>query len=75
VQKHDPEHPTCLTDGAGSNIDPADPEQLLLQRLLFGGFFCDRFTTTDNLPAYRNVIFAASICQQTEVTYPHIAFR
>jgi hypothetical protein len=75
VQKRNPEHPSCLTDGAGSDIDPADPEQLLLPSLLAGIAFCDRFTTADNLPTYGNVIFAASVCQQAEVTYPHIKFR
>jgi hypothetical protein len=74
VQKRDPEHPTCLTDGAGSNIDPADPEQLLLPSLLFGLFYCYGFFTTDNLPADCDVIFAFSICQQSEVTNPYITF-
>ena len=73
MQKRNPEHLTFLTDGTRSNIDPADPEQLLLPSFLSGAFFCGSFTTTDNLPACRNVILAASICQQTEVTYPHIA--
>jgi hypothetical protein len=75
VQKRNPEHPTCLTDGAGSDINPADPEQLLLPSLLLGVFFYYGFFTTDNLPACGNVIFAASVCQQAEVTYPHITFR
>jgi len=33
------------------------------------------FTAAYNLMAYRNVIFAVSICQQAEVTYPYIACR
>jgi len=71
VQQRYPEHPAFLTDGAGSDIDPADPEQLLLPSLLLGVFFCYRFTAY-NLPAYRNVVSAASICQQAEVTNPYI---
>jgi hypothetical protein len=68
-------HPTFLTDVTGRDIDPADPEQLLLPSLLSGVFFFWSFITTYNFTAYRNVIPAASICQQAEVTYPYIAFR
>jgi hypothetical protein len=75
VQKRNPDHVAFLTDGAGSDIDPADSEQLLLPSLLLGVFFCYGFFTTDNLPACRYVIFTSSICQQSEVTNPHISFR
>ena len=74
MQQRNPEHPAFLTDGAGSDIDPADPEQLLLPSLLTGVFFCGSFSTTYNLTARRNVIFAASIAEQAEVTNPYITF-
>jgi hypothetical protein len=35
-QQSNPVHPSFLTDGAGRDIDPADPEQLLLPCLLPG---------------------------------------
>jgi hypothetical protein len=63
-----------LADGTDIDIDPADPAQLFLPSLQLGVFFCYRFTT-HNLPAYRNVVFAVSVCQQAEVTYPHKTFR
>jgi hypothetical protein len=74
MQKRNPEHPPFLTNGTGSNIDPADPEQLLLPSLLICVFFCGSFSTTYNLTARRNVIFAVSIAEQAEVTNPYITF-
>jgi hypothetical protein len=74
MQKRNPEHPAFLTDGAGSDIDPADSEQLLLPSLLSGFFFYYSFTAY-NLMTYRNIVFAVSVCQQAEVTYPHITGR
>jgi len=75
VQKCNPEHPTCLTDGAGSDIDPADPEQLLLPSLLSGVFFYCSYTATYNLMARQNVVFAFSICQQAVMSEPNISIR
>ena len=64
-----------MTDRAGSDIDPADPEQLLLPSLLFGAFFCHGLAGSEELTACRDGIFAVSVCQQAEVTYPHITMR
>jgi len=62
-----------LTDGAGSDIDPADPEQLFLPGFYSGVFFCYRFTTVYHLTACRKVVFTFSVCQQAEVAYSDIA--
>jgi hypothetical protein len=43
-------HPAFLADGTSCDIDPADPEQLLLPSLLLGVSFCYRFIAY-NLPA------------------------
>jgi hypothetical protein len=64
-----------LTDRAGSDIDPADPEQLLLPSLLSGAFFCHGLASSEELAACRDDVFALSVCQQAEVTYPHKTFR
>jgi hypothetical protein len=74
-QRRYPAHSSFLTDGTGSDIDPADPEQLLLPGFYSGVFFCYRFTTVYPLTACRNVVFAFSVCQQTKVAYPDIASR
>jgi hypothetical protein len=64
-----------MTDRAGSDIDPADPEQLLLPSLLSGAFFCHGLAGSEELTACRDGVFAVSVCQQAEVTYPHKTFR
>ena len=73
MQKRNPEHPAFLADGADTDIDPADPVQLLLPGFLSSFFFYYRFPVAYNLTACRNVVFAVSVCQQAEVTYPYIA--
>jgi hypothetical protein len=62
-----------LTDWTTGNIDPADSEQLFLPSLLSDLFFCYGFAGSEALTAGCDVVFASSVCQQTEVTYPHIA--
>ena len=74
MQKRNPEQPAFLTDWAGSDIDPADSEQLLLPRFLFDVFFCHGLAGSKELTACRDGVFAVSVCQQAEVTYPHITF-
>jgi len=64
-----------LTDGTASDIDPADPEQLLLPSFLSGAFFCHGLAGSEELTACRDGVFAVSVCQQAEVTYPHKTFR
>jgi len=64
-----------VTDRAGSDIDPADPEQLLLPSFLSGAFFCHGLAGSEELTACRDGFFAVSVCQQAEVTYPHKTFR
>ncbi len=64
-----------MTDRAGSDIDPADPEQLLLPSLLSGAFFCHGLAGSEELTACRDGVFAVSVCQQAEVAYPHKTFR
>jgi hypothetical protein len=64
-----------LADGTGSDVDPADSEQLLLPSLLSGAFFCHGLAGSEELTACRNGVFAVSVCQQAEVTYPHITMR
>mgnify|MGYP006266581287 CR=1 FL=1 len=66
-------HPSFLTDGTEGDIDPADPEQLLLPGFYSGVFFSYRFFAVYHLTACRKVVFAFSVCQQTEVAYPDIA--
>jgi hypothetical protein len=72
VQKRNPEHPTFLTDGTYSDIDPTDPEQLLLPGFLSALFFCHGYAGFKELTACRDVVFAVTVCQQAEVTYPYI---
>jgi hypothetical protein len=62
-----------LTDGTESDIDPTDSDQLLLPGFLFDIFFCHGFAGSEELTTCRNVVFAVSVCQQAEVTYPYIA--
>ena len=64
-----------MTDGADRDIDPADPEQLLLPSFLSGAFFCHGLADSEELTACRDGVFAVSVCQQAEVTYPHKTFR
>jgi len=63
-----------MTDRAGSDIDPADPEQLLLPSLVSGAFFCHGLADSKGFTACRDGVFAVSVCQQAEVTNPHITF-
>lgn len=63
-----------MTDRAGSDIDPADPEQLLLPSLLSGTFFRHGLAGSEELTACRDGVFAVSVCQQAEVTNTHITF-
>jgi hypothetical protein len=51
VQQRHSEHPAFLTDGAGGDVDPADPEQLFLPGLLSGFFFCHGITGSEELTA------------------------
>jgi len=64
-----------MTDRAGSDIDPADPEQLVLPSFLSGAFFCHGLAGSEELTACRDGVFAVSVCQQAEVTNPHKTFR
>jgi len=64
-----------MTDRAGSDIDPADPEQLLLPSLLSGAFFCHGLADSEELTACLDGGFSVSVCQQAEVTYSHKPFR
>jgi hypothetical protein len=72
-QQRYPAQCSFLADWTEGNRDPTDPEQLLLPGFYSGGFFCYRFTTVYHLTAYRNVVFAFPVCQQTKVAYPYIA--
>lgn len=73
MQQRHSEHLAFLTDGADSDVDPADSEQLFLPGFLPGFFFCYGFTSSKKLTARCDVVFSSSVCQQTEVTYPYIA--
>jgi len=72
-QQSNPIHPSFLADGAGRNIDAADPEQLFLPGFYSSLFFCYRVTTVYPLTACCQVVFAFSVCQQAKVAYPDIA--
>lgn len=72
-QQRYPAHPSFLTDGTEGDIDPTDPEQLLLPGFYSGVFFSYRFITVYPLTARRKVVFAFSVCQQAKVAYPDIA--
>jgi hypothetical protein len=63
-----------MTDRAGSDIDPADSEQLFLPGFRFDLFFCYRFAGSKIRNASCDVVFASSVCQQAKVTNPHITF-
>ena len=69
-QERYPEHFAFLTDRAGQDIDATDPEQLFLPGLRPGFFFSYRFIPSEELPTDAEVVFAVSVCQQAEVTYP-----
>jgi hypothetical protein len=73
VQKLYSEHPAFLTDGTGGNVDPGDSEQLFLPGFLSDRFFCYSFAGSEKLTTSYDVVFASSVCQQAEVTYPYIA--
>jgi len=64
-----------LTDGTGRDIDPAESEQLFRPGFRFDLFFCCRFAGSKILTASCDIVFASSVCQQAEVTYPHKTFR
>jgi hypothetical protein len=61
-----------LTDGTGGDINPADSEQLFLPGLRPDGFFDEGFSPAYDLTACRDVVFAGSVGQQAEMTYPYI---
>jgi len=65
-------HSAFLADGTDSDVDPADPEQLLLPSLLPGAFLCHSLAGSEELTACRDGVFAVSVCQQAEMAYPHI---
>jgi hypothetical protein len=64
-----------LADGTDSDVDPADSDQLFLPGLLSGAFFCHGLAGSEELTACRDGVFAVSVCQQAEITYPHKTFR
>jgi hypothetical protein len=72
VQKRNPEHLSFLTDWAGSDIDPADSDQLFLPGLRLAVFFYYGFARPKDLTTYGDGIVPVSVCQQAEVAYPHI---
>jgi len=65
-------HSAFPTDGTDRDIDPANPEQLLLPGFLAGRFFCLGYSLTEERTAYRDGVFAVSVCQKAEVTYSDI---
>ena len=68
-------HFAFLTDRAYREIYSTDSEQLFLPGLRHDLFFGDGFFPSKNFSTYGDVVFAVSVGQQTEVTYPDKASR
>jgi len=64
-------HLTFLADRAGCDVDTADSEQLLLPGLRSLLVICNSLACAQEFTAYRDVIFTASVCQQSKVSYPY----
>ena len=62
-------HLTFLADRAGCDVDTADSEQLLLPGLRSLLVICNSLACAQEFTAYRDVIFTASVCQQSKVSY------
>jgi hypothetical protein len=72
-QQRYPAHPSFLTYGTEGDIDPADPEELLLPCLFPGVLLGCGLSVSEELTTSCNVIFTFSVCQQAEVAYSDIA--
>ena len=66
-------HPSFLTYGTESDIDPTDSEQLLLPCLFPGALLGWSFTLSEGLTTQCDGVFTFSVCQEAEVAYSYKA--
>ncbi len=64
-----------FANGAGGDVNAAEPEQLFLPRLRLVLLFHLSLVIAKELAACSNVISTFPVCQQAEVPYPNVSIR